>query len=32
MGFMPEEEYLKRKSKILESMPDENKERCRKVF
>jgi len=32
MGFMPQEEYLKRKAKILESMPDENKERCRKVF
>jgi len=32
MGFMPQEEYLKRKSKLLESIPDENKERCKKVF
>lgn len=32
MGFMPQEEYLKRKAKILESMPDENKERAKKVF
>jgi len=29
---MPQEEYFKRKSKILESMPDETKERCKKVF
>jgi len=32
MGFMPQEEYLKRKAKILESMPDEDKERAKKVF
>jgi len=32
MGFMPEEEFLKRKTKILESMPDESKEHSKKVF
>jgi len=32
MGFMPQEEYFKRKAKILETMPDEDKEKAKKVF
>jgi hypothetical protein len=32
MGYMPEAEYLKRKAQILSSLPDEEKERAKKIF